>query len=97
MISRALGTGEKEKAKRVSALVCYASILFGIIMSAVVLLGMDFILKILGTDESTYGYTKGYLTWIGIGAADGRADSGTYVYRYEHDSGNGKGSGILCA
>lgn len=37
-------------------------------MSAVVLLGMDFILKILGTDESTYGYTKGYLTWIGIGA-----------------------------
>lgn len=68
VISRALGTGEKEKAKRVSALVCYASILFGIIMSAVVLLGMDFILKILGTDESTYGYTKGYLTWIGIGA-----------------------------
>lgn len=50
VISRALGTGEKEKAKRVSALVCYASILFGIIMSAVVLLGMDFILKILGTN-----------------------------------------------
>lgn len=65
VISRALGTGEKEKAKRVSALICYASILFGIVMSAVVLLGMDFILEILGMDESTYGYTKGYLTWIG--------------------------------
>lgn len=68
VISRALGMGEKEKAKRVSAIVCYASILFGLVMSAVVLLGMDVILRILGTDESTYGYTKGYLTWIGIGA-----------------------------
>lgn len=29
--------------------------------------------------------------------ADGRTDSGTYVYRYKHDSGNGKSSGFLCA
>lgn len=40
VISRSLGMGNPERAKRVSAFVCYASIIFGVLMSAVVLIGM---------------------------------------------------------
>lgn len=68
VISRLLGQEEKEKAKQVSAFICYASIALGIIMSIVVLAGMNPILKLLGTDESTYNYTKQYVFWIALGA-----------------------------
>lgn len=68
VISRLLGQGEKEKAKKVSAFICYAAIALGIIMSIAVLVGMEPILKLLGTDESTYAYTKQYVFWIALGA-----------------------------
>lgn len=68
VISRALGMGDQERAKRVSAFVCYASIIFGILMSAAVLIGMEPLLKFIGTDAETHDFVKEYLTWIGLGA-----------------------------
>lgn len=68
VISRSLGMGNPERAKRVSAFVCYASIIFGVLMSAVVLIGMEPLLKFVGTDADTHDLVKEYLTWIGLGA-----------------------------
>lgn len=68
VISRALGKGDPERAKKVSAFVCYASIIFGVLMSAVVLIGMEPLLKFLGTDADTHDLVKEYLIWIGLGA-----------------------------
>ncbi|MEG0962100.1 MAG: MATE family efflux transporter [Lachnospiraceae bacterium] len=67
-ISRLLGEGLKEKAKKVSAFCCYASIAFGIIMMFFFLGGMNVILKMIGADSSTYAFAQDYLTYIGYGA-----------------------------
>lgn len=56
---------ERKAGKRFHLL---SAIALGIIMSIVVLVGMDPILKLLGTDESTYAYTKQYVFWIALGA-----------------------------
>lgn len=69
VISRALGTGDREKAKQTSAFVCYAAIIFGVLMTVGVLIFMEPLLKLIGTDAETHDFVKEYLTWIGLGAA----------------------------
>lgn len=68
IISRALGMGDFKRARKVSAFVCYVSIIFGVLMSAAVLIGMEPLLKFVGTNADTHDFVKEYLTWIGLGA-----------------------------
>lgn len=67
-ISRLLGEGHEEKAKKVSSFCCYGCILFGIFMMIFFLGGMNLILKLIGADANTSGFAKDYLTYIGYGA-----------------------------
>ncbi|NBH73228.1 MATE family efflux transporter [Clostridiaceae bacterium] len=67
-ISRALGEKNTTRAKQISSFCCYGSLGLGIIMAALSLLGMDFILKIIGASENTIGYAREYLSYIAFGA-----------------------------
>ena len=67
-ISRLLGEGQKKKVKNVSSFCFYGCIGTGIIMIVVFLLGMDWLLKLIGASQNTFAYAKSYLTYIAIGA-----------------------------
>ena len=67
-ISRLLGEKRPEKAKYVSSFSFYGALVAGVIMIGVFFLGMPFILKLIGSDESTFGFTGDYLRWISVGA-----------------------------
>lgn len=67
-ISRALGEKNEERAKRISAFCCYASLGLGVIMLLVFLLCMDGILEMIGASRNTIGYAREYLTYVAIGA-----------------------------
>ena len=69
MIARLLGKKKEDAAKRASAFGIWASIVFGIIVTVVLLIFRTPILHVLGADEATFQYASGYYTWIAIGAA----------------------------
>lgn len=64
VISRAMGEGRKEYAKKVSAFCMWSCVGVGIIMSAVFLLFMDQILELVGASSDTWEYAKAYLTIV---------------------------------
>lgn len=66
-ISRLLGMGEHDRAKKISAFCCYGTLIFGVVIGAIILIFMNPLLSLIGTTESTYAYTKEYLMWIAIG------------------------------
>ncbi len=68
VISILLGKGEKEKAKSASSFCFYGSLIFGIIAGIIIILFMDPILAVLGSNHETYQYSKYYLYYIAIGA-----------------------------
>lgn len=68
VISILLGKGEKEKAKSASSFCFYGSLIFGIIAGIIIILFMDPILAVLGSNHETYQYSKDYLYHIAIGA-----------------------------
>ncbi|HBI60172.1 MAG TPA: MATE family efflux transporter, partial [Lachnospiraceae bacterium] len=61
VISRAMGEGKTEYAKKVCSFCMWACVGVGIIMSALFLLFMDSILLLIGASEDTWGYAKSYL------------------------------------
>ncbi|MCR5468513.1 MAG: MATE family efflux transporter [Lachnospiraceae bacterium] len=67
VISRMLGAGKGNDVKRISAFCVYASIVFGIIVTAVLLAGETPILLFLGADESTLSYAMQYYRYIVLG------------------------------
>ncbi len=67
-ISRLLGEGKPEKAKHVSSFSFYGALIVGVMMVGVFFGGMPFILKLIGSDESTIGFAGDYLRWISVGA-----------------------------
>lgn len=67
IISRLLGMGEQDRPKKISAFCCYGTLIFGAAVGALILIFMDPLLSLVGTNEATYAYTKDYLTWIAIG------------------------------
>ena len=67
VISRMLGMKREDKAKKVSSFCFYTAIGVGIVMGAAVLIGIEPLLKLIGTDKETYEYTKSYLTCIALG------------------------------
>lgn len=66
-ISRALGEKNPERAKHIPSFCCYGSLGLGIIMAMLFLIGMDFILKMIGASENTAGYAREYLSYIAFG------------------------------
>lgn len=68
LISILLGQKQGEKAKSASSFCCYASLAFGIIMGVLILLFMNPLLKILGSSQNTWQFSKDYLFYIAIGA-----------------------------
>lgn len=63
-ISRALGEGRTEFAKKVCSFCMWSSVVVGIIMSAVIWIFMDPLVTALGASASTAGMVKNYLTII---------------------------------
>ena len=67
-ISRLLGEGNHEKTKNVSSFCFYGSIIAGIVVMLIMLLGMETILKLIGSSVNTVDYTRDYLAYISYGA-----------------------------
>jgi putative MATE family efflux protein len=67
VISRLLGAGRGEDGKRISVFCVYASIVFGIIVTIILLLGKTPILMFLGADEVTLPYAMQYYKYIVLG------------------------------
>lgn len=68
VISRLLGQGKTDQAKRVSGFCFYTNILFGVIMGALLLIFQIPILTMLGADENTLPHAVQYYRWIALGA-----------------------------
>ena len=67
-VSLALGKGEYEKIKKISAFAVWGAIVIGVIFTVLVLPLMGPICSLLGANEETRGYTAEYLRVIAIGA-----------------------------
>ena len=67
-ISLALGKGDYSKIKKTSAFCIWAAILIGAVFAALVLLLMDPVCGMLGTNDDTRQFTAEYLRIIAIGA-----------------------------
>jgi len=61
VISRAMGEGRKEYAKKVSSFCMWSCIIVGFLMSLILFLFMNSILKLIGTSEGTREMTRIYL------------------------------------
>lgn len=67
-ISLALGRGEYDRIKKISAFAVWGAILIGAVFAVLVLLLMQPVCGLLGTDADTQGFTAEYLRVIAIGA-----------------------------
>lgn len=66
-LSRVLGEKNFNKVKNISSFSFYAGILTGIIGGALMLIFMDPILNSIGTTQTTFQYTKDYLSIMALG------------------------------
>ena len=66
LMSRALGAKKPERAALVSSFSFYASLCLAVLAALLVLIFRGTVLKLIGADESTAGYTGRYLTWVFI-------------------------------
>lgn len=72
VISRAMGEGRREYAKKVCAFCMWGCVAVGIVMVIIIFVFMDPILKLLGASDNTIGYAREYLSIVtvaGIGVA----------------------------
>ncbi|MBP5736676.1 MAG: MATE family efflux transporter [Acidaminococcaceae bacterium] len=67
VISRALGEGRLDYAKKVCSFCMWSCVAVGVIMSAAFLLGMEQILALMGTSPDTHDFVKVYLTIVSLG------------------------------
>ena len=67
-ISRLLGEKKDNEAKKTCAFCIWISLVFGLCISAILLLFRTQILGFLGVGIDTYQYANAYYTWIAIGA-----------------------------
>lgn len=69
LISRSLGVGDKEKAKKCAAFSIWAAIAVALVYGLLIYFLRPAIFPFLGADENTYGYCTDYVLWtIGIGS-----------------------------
>ncbi len=64
VISRALGEGKIDYAKKACSFCMWSCVTVGIAMSAMFLIFMEKILVVMGTSADTYNYAKSYLTIV---------------------------------
>ena len=64
VISRAMGEGRKEYAKKVCSFCMWSCIIVGIVMVVVIFAFMDTILKMLGASDDTIKYAREYLSIV---------------------------------
>lgn len=64
LISRLIGEGRDDEAKRVSSFSIYLSIFITAIFSLALFVFMDFVLELLGAGENTFTYAKEYALWV---------------------------------
>ncbi len=64
VISRALGEGKADYAKRASSFCMWSCVVVGVAMSAMFLIFMEKILMVMGTSADTYEFAKSYLTIV---------------------------------
>lgn len=67
VISRALGQGRTDYAKKVCSFCMWGCVVVGVIMAALFLIFMEPILTIVGASEGTWAYAKSYLTIVSFG------------------------------
>lgn len=67
-ISILLGQGRKKEAKAASSFCSCASLIFGVLLAVLILLFMDPLLRLLGSSEQTYLFSREYLFYIALGA-----------------------------
>src|SRR5699024_2696435 len=68
VISRALGAGRQDYARKVSAFVFYASMGLGLILMVLIWIFMPTLLNIIGSSADTIDFARSYLTYLAIGA-----------------------------
>lgn len=68
VISRALGEGRGEYAKKVSSFCFYSSIVTGLMLMISFWIFMPNILKLIGTSEETIGFARSYLNYVALSA-----------------------------
>ncbi|MBO7252866.1 MAG: MATE family efflux transporter [Oscillospiraceae bacterium] len=64
VISRALGEGKMDYARKACSFCMWACVTVGVAMSSAFLIFMDQILVVMGTSADTYGFAKSYLTIV---------------------------------
>lgn len=64
VISRALGEGNKEKARKSCTFCFWGCVFVGILLAALILIFIDPILNLIGASADTYEYAKSYLSII---------------------------------
>lgn len=62
VISRAIGSGNMEHAKKTCSFCMWACVAIGLIMTVGLLLGLENIMRMLGASENTHDYTRSYLS-----------------------------------
>lgn len=67
VISRALGQGRQEYAKKVCAFCMWSCIVIGLLLTAVFLIGMEPILTLMRTSADTHDLIKKYLSIVALG------------------------------
>ena len=67
VISRAMGEGRKDFAKKVCSFCMWSCIAVGLVMMALFLIFMDQILSLVGASADTWEYTKQYLCIVSLG------------------------------
>ena len=67
LVARELGNGDAQKARVYASLCFWGAIVFGILIGAVLLIGADGILPLLGATEETWDYVKSYMCICAIG------------------------------
>ena len=67
VISRALGQGRMEYAKKVCSFCMWGCVVVGVVMSALFLIFMDEILSLVGASPDTWNYAKSYLIIVSLG------------------------------
>lgn len=67
VISRALGQGRTDYAKKVCSFCMWGCVVVGVVMAALFLIFMEPILTMVGASEGTWAYAKSYLTIVSFG------------------------------
>ena len=67
VISRALGQGRTDYAKKVCSFCMWGCVVVGVIMAELFLIFMEPILTMVGASEGTWAYAKSYLTIVSFG------------------------------